>query len=146
MNGVNKVIIIGTLGQDPDVKYTASGDAVVNVSVATNEKWKNKQGEPQEKTEWHRIVLFGKVAEIAAKYLKKGGQVYFEGKIQTRKWQDKDGNDKYTTEIVANQMQMLGGREVKDESAAPKDYQQENPAPAPGAKVPLGDGFDSIPF
>ncbi|MCZ6882386.1 MAG: single-stranded DNA-binding protein, partial [Gammaproteobacteria bacterium] len=110
--GVNKAIIVGTLGQDPDVKYTATGSPVVNISVATNESWKDKQtGEQVEKTEWHRIVMFGKLAEIAAQYLKKGSQAYFEGKIQTRKWQDKEGHDRYTTEIVANEMQMLGGRQ-----------------------------------
>ena len=109
--GVNKAIIVGTLGQDPDVKYTATGSPVVNISVATNESWKDKQtGEQVEKTEWHRIVMFGKLAEIAAQYLKKGSQAYFEGKIQTRKWQDKEGHDRYSTEIVANEMQMLGGR------------------------------------
>ena len=99
--GVNKAIILGTLGQDPDIKYTGSGKPVVNISVATNESWKDKQtGENQERTEWHRIVIFGKLAEIAAQYLKKGSQVYFEGKIQTRKWQDQSGQDRYTTEIV----------------------------------------------
>ena len=93
--GVNKAIIVGTLGQDPDVKYTATGSPVVNISVATNESWKDKQtGEQVEKTEWHRIVMFGKLAEIAAQYLKKGSQAYFEGKIQTRKWQDKEGHDR----------------------------------------------------
>ncbi len=108
--GVNKALIIGTLGQDPDVKYTASGAPVVNVSVATNESWKDKStGDQVEKTEWHRIVVFGKLAEICAQYLKKGSQVYFEGKIQTRTW-DKEGVKMYTTEIVANEMQMLGGK------------------------------------
>ena len=109
--GVNKAIIVGTLGQDPDVKATAGGSTVTNVSVATNESWKDKQtGEQQERTEWHRIVMFGKLAEIAAQYLKKGSQAYFEGKIQTRKWQDQSGTDRYTTEIVANEMQLLGSR------------------------------------
>ncbi len=138
--GVNKATIIGTLGQDPDVKYTASGSPVVNISVATNESWKDKTtGQQVEKTEWHRIVIFGKLAEIASQYLKKGSQVYFEGKIQTRKWQDQTGNDKYTTEIVANEMQMLGG---KSESSAPAQRQPQAPAaPAPG-----DDDFDKIPF
>jgi single-strand DNA-binding protein len=139
--GVNKAIIVGTLGQDPDVKYTASGSPVVNISVATNESWKDKTtGQQVEKTEWHRIVIFGKLAEIAAQYLKKGSQAYFEGKIQTRKWQDQTGNDKYTTEIVANEMQMLGG---KSESSAPaqRQPQAQQAAPAPG-----DDGFDNIPF
>jgi single-strand DNA-binding protein len=111
MRGVNKAVIVGTLGNDPDVRYTADGKAIANISVATSEQWKDKNsGEKQEKTEWHRVVFFGKLAEIVAEYLKKGSQVYVEGKLQTRKWQDKDGNDKYTTEIVANEMQMLGGK------------------------------------
>jgi len=109
--GINKVILIGNLGADPDVRYTASGAAVSNVNLATTETWRDKEsGEQQEKTEWHRIVFFGRLAEIVAEYLKKGSQVYVEGRLQTRKWQDKEGNDKYTTEIVANEMQMLGGR------------------------------------
>lgn len=111
MRGVNKAIIVGTLGNDPDVKYTASGSAVVNVSVATNENWTDKNtGQPVERVEWHRIVVFNKLAEICAQYLKKGSLVYFEGKIQTRKWQDKDGQDRYSTEIVANEMQLLGSK------------------------------------
>jgi single-strand DNA-binding protein len=140
--GVNKAIIVGTLGQDPDVKHTASGSSVVNISVATNESWKDKTtGQQVEKTEWHRIVIFGKLAEIAAQYLKKGSQAYFEGKIQTRKWQDQTGNDKYTTEIVANEMQMLGG---KSESSAPAQRQPQQQAPA--APAPGDDDFDHIPF
>ena len=108
--GINKAIVVGTLGQDPDVKATASGSTVTTVSVATNESWKDKQtGQQQERTEWHRILMFGKLAEIAAQYLEKGSQAYFEGRIQTRKWQDQSGADRYTTEIVANEMQMLGG-------------------------------------
>jgi single-strand DNA-binding protein len=109
--GVNKVILVGNLGSDPEVRYTAGGDAVANLSVATAESWKDKQtGEKQERTEWHRVVMFRRLGEIAAEYLKKGSQVYIEGRLQTRKWQDKNGNDRYTTEIVANDMQMLGGR------------------------------------
>ena len=109
--GINKAIILGNLGQDPDIKYTAAGAAVTNISVATTDSWKDKQsGEKQDRTEWHRIVFFGKLAEIAGEYLRKGSQVYVEGRIQTRKWQDKEGNDRYTTEIVGNDMQMLGGR------------------------------------
>ena len=109
--GINKVILIGNLGNDPDVRYTASGAAVSNISLATTESWKDKEtGEQQDKTEWHRIVFFGRLAEIVAEYLKKGSQIYVEGRLQTRKWQDKEGNDRYTTEIVANEMQMLGGR------------------------------------
>ena len=153
--GVNKAIIVGTLGKDPDVKYTASGSAVVNVSVATNESWKDKNtGENVEKTEWHRIVVFGKLAEICAQYLKKGSQVYFEGKIQTRKWQDQGGQDRYTTEIVANEMQMLGGRPDASGGTAsfnkPQQQQQQSaPAPAQTSQFdapPADDGFDDIPF
>ena len=137
--GVNKVIIVGTLGQDPDVKYTTSGSAVVNISVATNESWKDKTtGENVEKTEWHRIVIFGKLADIASQYLKKGSQAYFEGKIQTRKWKDQTGNDRYSTEIVANEMQMLGG---KSESSAPAQRQPQQAAQAPGES-----NFEDIPF
>ena len=111
MASVNKVIIIGNLGRDPETRYMPEGGAITNISVATTDVWKDKQGEKQEKTEWHRVAFFGKLAEIAGEYLKKGSQVYVEGRLQTRKWQDKDGQDKYMTEIVANQMQMLGSRQ-----------------------------------
>ena len=117
--GVNKAIIVGTLGQDPEVRYTANGGAVANISVATNESWRDKAtGEAQERTEWHRIVMFGKLAEIAQQYLKKGSQAYFEGRIQTRKWQDQSGNDRYTTQIVASEMQMLGRRADTEQAGA----------------------------
>ena len=144
--GVNKAIIIGTLGQDPEVKYTAGGSAVVNIGVATNETWKDKQtGEAQERTEWHRIVMFGKLAEIAAQYLKKGSQAYFEGRIQTRKWQDKSGQDRYTTEIVANEMQMLGGK--PSSSTVPFDPpEKESDESKQRETAPVDDGFDDIPF
>jgi len=109
--GINKAVIVGTLGKDPEIKYAANGNAVVNISVATNESWKDREtGEAQERTEWHRIVMFGKLGEIASQYLKKGSQAYFEGKIKTSKWQDQSGNDRYTTQIVANEMEMLGRR------------------------------------
>ena len=109
--GINKAVIVGTLGKDPEIRYTANGNAVVNISVATNESWKDREtGEAQERTEWHRIVLFGKLGEIASQYLKKGSQAYFEGKIRTSKWQDQTGVDRYTTEVIANQMEMLGRR------------------------------------
>jgi single-strand DNA-binding protein len=111
MASVNKVIIIGNLGRDPETRYMPDGGAITNISVATTDVWKDKNGEKQEKTEWHRVAFFGKLAEIAGEYLKKGSQVYVEGRLQTRKWQDKDGADKYTTEIVANAMQMLGSRQ-----------------------------------
>ena len=109
--GINKAVIVGTLGKDPEIKYAANGNAVVNISVATNESWKDREtGEAQERTEWHRIVMFGKLGEIASQYLKKGSQAYFEGRIKTSKWQDQSGNDRYTTQIVANEMEMLGRR------------------------------------
>lgn len=109
--GINKAVILGTLGKDPEIRYASNGNAVVNISVATNESWRDKQtGEAQEHTEWHRIVIFGKLGEIASQYLKKGSQAYFEGRIKTNKWQDQSGTDRYTTEIIANEMQMLGKR------------------------------------
>jgi single-strand DNA-binding protein len=109
--GVNKVILVGNLGNDPETKYMPSGDAVTNLSVATSESWKDKKtGEQKDRTEWHRVAMFGRLAEIAAEYLRKGSQVYIEGKIRTRKWQDPQGNDRYSTEVIANEMQMLGGR------------------------------------
>ncbi|MGB5835394.1 MAG: single-stranded DNA-binding protein, partial [Thiohalocapsa sp.] len=109
--GVNKVILIGNLGVDPEVRYMPSGSAVANIRIATSETWKDKTtGEPQERTEWHRIAMFGKLGEIAGQYLRKGSKVYIEGRLRTRKWQGQDGQDRYTTEIVADQMQMLDGR------------------------------------
>ncbi len=115
--GINKAVIVGTLGQDPDIHYSEKGNAVVNLSVATNETWKDqKTGEPQERTEWHRIVVFGKLGEIASKYLRKGQQAYFEGRIQTRKWRDSSGNDRYFTEIVAREIELLGRRAEGDKS------------------------------
>ena len=109
--GINKVIIVGNVGGDPETRYMPSGSAVTNLTVATNETWKDKQtGEKKERTEWHRVAMFNRLAEIAAEYLRKGSQVYIEGKLRTRKWQDKDGQDRYTTEIIADEMQMLGGR------------------------------------
>lgn len=115
--GINKVIIVGNLGADPDSRAMPSGNAVTNISVATSESWNDREtGEKQEKTEWHRVVFFNRLAEIAAQYLKKGSQVYVEGKLQTRKWEDKEGNERWTTEVVANQMQMLGDRMSKDMS------------------------------
>src|SRR5687768_4706373 len=109
--GVNKVILVGNLGKDPETRYMPSGSAVTNLTLATSESWKDKQsGEQQERTEWHAVAMFGRLAEIAAEYLRKGSQVYIEGKLRTRKWQDKEGKDRYTTEIVADEMQMLGGK------------------------------------
>lgn len=140
--GINKVIVVGNLGQDPETRYMPSGSAVTNMTVATNEMWKDKQtGEQKERTEWHRVAMFGKLAEIAAEYLRKGSQVYIEGKLRTRKWQDKQGNDRYTTEIIADEMQMLGGR---GGGGAPASQDSGSSGPAPG---PSGDDFDDdIPF
>lgn len=108
--GVNKVILVGNLGNDPEVRYMPNGNAVANLSLATSESWKDQQGQQQERTEWHRVTMYRRLAEIAGEYLKKGSQIYIEGKLQTRKWQDQQGNDKYTTEVIADQLQMLGGR------------------------------------
>ena len=107
--GVNKCIIVGNLGNDPEIRTMPNGNTVANISVATSESWKDQNGQPQERTEWHRITIYGKLAEIVGQYLTKGSQAYFEGKLQTRKWQDQSGQDRYTTEIVADSMQMLGG-------------------------------------
>jgi single-strand DNA-binding protein len=152
--GVNKVILVGNLGRDPEVRYSPNGQAVANVTLATSESWKDKNtGEKQERTEWHRVVFFGRLAEIAGEYLKKGAQVYVEGRLQTRKWQDKDGADRYTTEIVANEMQMLGSRAgagVPSESFnQDQPYGESAPAGKPAARQPakVSEGFDDdIPF
>ena len=109
MASVNKVILLGNLGRDPETRYTTGGDAVTNLNIATSEQWKDKNGDKQERTEWHRVVLFGRQAEVAGEYLKKGRSVYIEGRLQTRKYNDKDGVEKYSTEIVADRMQLIGG-------------------------------------
>lgn len=128
--GINKVILIGNLGADPEVRYLPSGSAVANVSVATSDSWKDKNtGERQERTEWHRVAFFGRLAEIVGEYLKKGSKVYVEGRLQTRKWQGQDGQDRYTTEIVANDMQMLDSRGGAGDFG--NQYDQTAPAPAP---------------
>ena len=127
MASVNKVILIGALGKDPEIRYAPSGDAICNFSMATSESWKDKaSGEKKEKTEWHKVSAFGRLAEICGEYLKKGTQVYIEGRLQTRKWQDKEGKDRYTTEIVADRMQMFGGRQEssKEPQAAPNSGKQ----------------------
>lgn len=168
--GVNKVILIGNLGQDPEVRYMPNGGAVTNITLATSESWRDKQtGEMKEKTEWHRVVIFGKLAEIAGEYLKKGSQVYIEGSLQTRKWQDQSGQDRYTTEVVVNiggSMQMLGGRSGGGDNASqgggwgqpqqPQQGQQfsgggnprpaQQPAAAPQSNEPPMDFDDDIPF
>lgn len=140
MRGVNKVILIGNLCADPELKHLPSGSAVANMRVATNESWKDRDGQQQERVEYHNVAMFGRVAEIAAEYLRKGSQCFLEGSLRTRKWQDRDGNDRWTTEIVARDMQMLGGRSDRGEarqSAAPS---------APASSGPPEDFDDSIPF
>jgi single-strand DNA-binding protein len=153
--GVNKAILVGNLGSDPETRYTAGGSAVTNVSLATTDSWKDKQsGEQQEKTEWHKVVFFGRLAEIAAEYLRKGSQIYVEGRIQTRKWQGKDGQDRWTTEIVGNEMQMLGSRgggggqgqstPSNVDSSQSGGRASESPSPQ---KATAGEDFDDdIPF
>src|SRR6185436_5670875 len=164
MASINKVILVGNLGRDPETRYMPDGGAVTNVSIATTDTWKDKtSGEKKEATEWHRVVFFNRLAEIAGEYLKKGSQVYVEGRLRTRKWQDKEGQDKYTTEIVCDTMQMLGGRQGMGEGGAKGDRGGERgesadsrggpppegrPAGA-GAKKPAGkfdDMEDDIPF
>ena len=148
MASVNKVILIGNLGRDPEVRYMPSGDAMVSINLATTDNWRDKNGEKQEKTEWHRVVMFGKVAEIAGEYLKKGSQAYFEGRLQTRKWTDKEGQDRYTTEIVADRMQMLGSRSGGSARAMPEDDQNAGTRPAAASQGSGGidDLEDDIPF
>ncbi len=147
--GINKVILVGNLGNDPDIRYTAGGAAVANISLATTDSWRDKEsGEQQDRTEWHRIVFFGRLAEIVGEYLRKGSQVYVEGRLQTRKWQDKTGNDRYTTEIVANEMQMLGGRggDMQSNNRAPAPMSEPS---APASASPATDNDfvdDDIPF
>ncbi len=142
MRGVNKVILIGNLGRDPEIRYTKSGTAVANLNLATSESWKDAQGERQERTEWHRVVAWDKLAEIAKEYLTKGRQVYIEGRLQTRSWEDKDGNKRYTTEVRTDQMIMLGGRGMdgpsrdSDPPPAPDDYGGE-PFKATDEDVPF---------
>ena len=154
--GINKVILVGNLGADPDTRYMPSGKAVCNIRIATSETWKDRQsGDPQERTEWHSVVMYDKLGEIAAEYLRKGSQVYIEGKLQTRKWQDKEGKDRYTTEIVADQMQMLGGRGGSGGGGGGGEY-RPRPAASEGrpssesrsAPPPADDGGfdDDIPF
>lgn len=161
--GVNKAILIGNLGQDPETRYTAGGTAVTNVTLATSDSWKDKStGEMQERTEWHRVVFFARLAEVAGEYLRKGSKIYVEGRIQTRKWQDKEGNDQYTTEIVANEMQMLDSRSPSvsgsdQQQSAPQNRGQRPPQP-PRQQAPqqqrqpaFAGGFDEdeeddIPF
>jgi len=145
--GINKVTIVGNLGNDPEVKYLPTGGAVTNISVATSESWKDKQtGQPQERTEWHRIVFFNKLAEIAGEYLKKGSQVYVEGSLRTRKWQAQDGSDRYSTEIIGNELQMLGGRAGTTEpQEIPSGHQGASASPSPQV-APQSGGEQIIPL
>lgn len=145
MASVNKVILIGNLGRDPEMRHMPNGDAVTNVTIATSETWKDKSsGEKQEKTEWHRVTFYRRLAEVAGEYLKKGSQVYVEGRLETRKWTDKEGKDRYTTEIIANEMKMLGARGGGGDSApAEKPAPAAKPAAKPGG---FDDMEDDIPF
>ncbi len=151
--GVNKVIIIGNLGKDPEVRYTPNGAAVATITVATSESWKDKQsGEPVERTEWHRVVMFNRLGEIAGEYLRKGSKIYLEGRLQTRKWQDKtSGQDRYTTEIIADSMQMLdskgGGSNNNADTSAPMARGEESETAMPTSSAAAADSFDDdIPF
>ena len=156
--GINRVILVGHLGQDPEVRYMPNGNAVANFSVATSESWKDKQtGETRDRTEWHRVVVFGKLAEIAGEYIKKGTQVYLEGQLQTRKWQDQSGQDRYTTEVVINPLggtlQMLGSRENSaddsgnsTQTTSSRQQNKNEPAPQPKAPEPPMDFSDDVPF
>tara|TARA_R110002012_G_scaffold102153_2_gene241676 strand:+ start:5483 stop:6100 length:618 start_codon:yes stop_codon:yes gene_type:complete len=142
--GINKVILIGNLGQDPEVRFTPSGTAVANLNLATTDTWMDRQsGQRQERTEWHRVVMFNKTAEIAQQYLKKGAKVYIEGRLQTRKWQDQNGQDRYSTEIVANDMQMLDGRsgDFQGGGAPQNNYPQQAPAQNNAAQQNQGGGY-----
>ena len=144
--GINKVILIGNLGQDPETRFMPSGGAVTNVTLATSEAWKDKNtGQMNERTEWHRIVFFNKLGEIAGEYLKKGSKVYIEGSIRTRKWQGQDGQDRYTTEIVANDMQMLDGRS-EGQAAGQQAPQNQAPTQGGGFQPPADDFSDDFPF
>lgn len=159
MASVNKVILVGNLGRDPEVRYSAEGSAICNISIATTSNWKDKSsGERREETEWHRVVMYNRLAEIAGEYLRKGRPIYVEGRLRTRKWQNKEGQDQYTTEIIADQMQMLGGRdgmgdggavggqEGSPRPAAARPQAQRPAAPAAGGSANLGDLDDDIPF
>jgi single-strand DNA-binding protein len=147
MASVNKVILIGNVGRDPETRFSASGSAICNLSVATTRTWKDKEGAKQEETEWHRVVMYGKLAEITDQYVKKGRAIYVEGRLQTRKWTDKEGNDRYSTEVIADQMQMLGG---KDEGQEQKPVTKSHSAAKSYAKASGGDSFadmdSDVPF
>ena len=155
MASVNKVILIGNLGKDPDIRYMPNGEAVANITLATSETWKDKTGAKQEKTEWHRVTFYRKLAEIVGEYLKKGNSVYVEGRLETRKWTDKTGTDRYTTEIIANEMRMLGsksgassfeGGNKNNKTAPPKDSATSNNNASSTPNSGFGDMDDDIPF
>lgn len=144
---VNKVILIGRLGADPETRYMANGDAVTNIKLATTETWKNQNGEKQEKTEWHRVTFYRKLAEIAGEYLKKGGMVYVEGKLETRKWTDKNGIERYTTGIIVNEMRMLSGKPASQDGSTPSQSQPNNQTSNNATQGQGGfDDDDDIPF
>lgn len=143
MASVNKAIIVGNLGKDPEVKFLTNGDAVCSFSIATTDSWKDKEGQKQEKTEWHNIVMYRKLAEIAGEYLKKGSPIYVEGSLQTRKWTNKEGQERYTTEIVANSMQMLGGKPQEKQQTQQEPQEDKYEAPKPSVE---GDDSEDIPF
>jgi len=149
MASINKVILIGNLGKDPETRYMPNGDAVTNITLATTETWKDKTGEKQEKTEWHRITFYRKLAEIAGEYLKKGRSVYIEGRLETRKWTDKSGADRYTTEVIANDMKMLGSKPGSS-SFEVESKDDDTPTPKDGPTIKNSSGFgdmdDDIPF
>lgn len=144
MASVNKVILVGNLGRDPEVRRMPSGDAMVSLSIATTDTWKDKSGERQEKTEWHRIVIFGRLAEVAGEYLKKGSQTYFEGRLQTRKWTDKEGQEKYTTEVVADRMQMLGSRPASGGGGDFGGSQSPSKGATPSGSGEFSGGLDDL--
>ena len=144
--GINKVIIVGNLGGDPETRYMPSGSAVTNLTVATNESWKDKQtGEQKDRTEWHKVAMFNRLAEVAAEYLRKGSQVYIEGKLRTRKWQDKNGQDRWTTEIIADEMQMLGGRGGGGGSAPMNSSSDSAPTHSSSDSAPTHSSSNSAP-
>jgi single-strand DNA-binding protein len=146
MASVNKVILVGNLGRDPEVRFMPNGEAVCNFSIATTDTWKDKAGAKQERTEWHNIVMYRKLAEIAGEYLKKGRPVYVEGRLQTRKWQDKEGQDRYTTEIIADQMQMLGSASHADNGGNGSTQRQDNKPNKQNDGTGFDDMADDIPF
>ncbi|QHJ12506.1 Single-stranded DNA-binding protein [Paraglaciecola mesophila] len=143
--GVNKVILVGNLGQDPEVRYMPNGNAVANLSIATSESWKDQQGQMQERTEWHRLTMYRRLAEVAGEYLRKGSQIYVEGKLQTRKWQDQQGQDRYTTEVIVDQMQMLGGKSGGQSEGGFQGQQRQQPQQRPAQGGQNSGGFQQSP-